>query len=67
METYSKIMEKVWLVAAILALFFAAYKIGQTSFQESGLYLVLPFGTGVMAYLRYYTRKRLSKYKQDDE
>lgn len=60
-------MEKVWLIAAILALFFAAYKIGQTSFEESGIYLVLPIGTGVMAYLRYYTRKRLAKYKREDE
>ena len=67
MGTYSKVMIRVWAVIAVATLFFAAYKIGQTSLEESAIYLAFPFGSGVMAYLRYYTHKRLSNHKRNDE
>lgn len=61
MKTYHLIMEKFWLVAAILSFIYAVYTIGQSGLAQAGLNLVMPLIAGALYYLRRYTRKRFEK------
>lgn len=63
MNQYHKIMEKFWLVVAILSLIFAVYKLGQTqNVADSAIYFLFPVIATVLFYMRYYVRK---KYEGD--
>ena len=59
MNAYHKIMEKFWLVMALLSLLFAVFKLGQSQdFAASSIYFLFPMIAAVLFYLRYYVRKK---------
>ncbi|MEX2597444.1 MAG: hypothetical protein WEC59_10995 [Salibacteraceae bacterium] len=66
MKKYHLIMEKFWLIAAILSFVYAVYMIGKFGLIESGIYLVMPFIAVALYYLRYYTRKRIEKEEEQN-
>jgi len=61
MKKYNLIMEKFWLVAAILSFIYAVYMVGKAGLIDAGIYLVMPAIAATLFYLRYYTRKRIEK------
>ncbi|MBT3647537.1 MAG: hypothetical protein HN542_04775 [Flavobacteriales bacterium] len=66
MNKYHKISEKVWLVIAVLTFVFAVYKIGQVGISDALVYLVMAGAAATMYTLRYYSRKRLEKHRDND-
>lgn len=64
MKKYHLIMEKFWLVAAILSFGYAVYLIGKHGIAQEGINLIMPVIAAALYYLRYYTRKRIEKEEE---
>ena len=66
MYKYNLFMEKLWLVIAIASFVYGVYMVGKEGLIDAGIYLVFPFIAATLFYLRYYTRKRIEKEKEQD-
>lgn len=67
MNQYHKISEKVWLGIAILTFVFAVYKVGEVGVSDALVYLVMAGAATTMYTLRYYSRKRMEKHRDNDQ
>lgn len=65
MKKYHLIMEKFWLIAAILSFVYAVYTIGAYGLAQAGINLVMPVIAAALYYLRYWTRKRLERDEEN--
>lgn len=61
MNKYNLFMERLWLVVAILSFAYATYMIGKYSFDQYGIYLLMPLVAASLFYMRYSVRKRMDK------
>ena len=66
MNQYHNIMEKFWLLIAVVSLAYAMYSAGQTSFEESSTFFLFPVIASVLFGLRYFMRKRFEKMRDED-
>lgn len=66
MNQYHNIMEKFWLIIAIVSFVYAVFKIGRDGLENSLILLVFPIVAAALFYMRYFMRKRFEK-GQDDE
>jgi hypothetical protein len=66
MENYHKIMEKFWLVMAILTFIFAVYKTGEIGISQSAIYFLFPFIGMTLFFMRYYVRKKAGARKDQE-
>ena len=61
MKKYNVIMERFWMLMAVVSFIYAVYMIGAKGIIEAGIYLIFPFVAGMLSYMRYFTRKRIEK------
>lgn len=62
MNQYHKIMEKFWLLMAIISFIYAVYKSGQTgNFADTAILFLFPLIAAILFYLRYYVRKKAER------
>jgi hypothetical protein len=67
MNQYHKIMEKFWLLMAIVSFVYAVYKSGQAgNFADTAIYFLFPLIAAVLFYLRYYVRKKAENESRED-
>lgn len=66
MNNYHRIMEKFWLVVAILTFVFGVYKVGQVGLRNALMYLAFPALAAGMFYARYYARKRFEDKEKNN-
>lgn len=66
MNRYHKIMEKFWLLIAILSLAYAAYKAGQNGVENTLMLFLLPVIAGLLFGMRYFVRKKFEKMQDKD-
>lgn len=68
MNQYHKIMERFWLIVAIVSFVYAVYMMGKIQdIGESVIYLLFPLVAGLLFYMRYYTRKRYERERGNDQ
>jgi hypothetical protein len=66
MRRYNQIMEKFWLVIAIVSFIYGVYMVGKIGLAQGGMYLIMSFVAVALFYLRYYANKRYKKEDQKD-
>ncbi len=64
MKNFNRIMEKFWLIIAILSVPFAVFYVIQLGWQQGWFYLLFPITAFMMFGYRRFMRSRLDKWSE---
>jgi hypothetical protein len=66
MNQYHKIMEKFWLLMAIVSFVYAVYMFGKRGLEDSMIYFLFPLVAAGLYYMRYFMRKKFEQRSGDE-